>query len=178
VERTIWFDLELKPLLNVHFVNPCFILQRDAVFVRVQQEATRVSSLDVFNHLHNLSLRFHTFRKTGGVLRSVERGTSGISFLLQFLLFNILPTLVELILVLIIMLSSYVGWFALITFAVIASYVAFTILVTEWRNKFRKEQNDLSALDPLNFCLLISPLTILFIRLHGQQYRCRFFAQF
>lgn len=140
-----------------------------------------MSSLDVFNHLHNLSLRFHTYRKTGGVLRSVERGTSGIAFLLQFLLFNILPTLVELILVLIIMLSSYVGWFALITFAVIASYVTFTILVTEWRNKFRKEQNDLSTslLFPSLSLLHSHKLVILSARrLNREQHRCRFSAQF
>jgi ATP-binding cassette subfamily B protein len=84
----------------------------------VQQEALRQSALDVFNHLHNLSLRFHTHRQTGGVLRSIERGTQGISFLLSFLLFNIMPTIVELILVCGVLLFSYVAWFALITLGV------------------------------------------------------------
>jgi ATP-binding cassette subfamily B protein len=86
--------------------------------VRVQQEALRESALDVFNHLHSLSLRFHTHRQTGGVLRSLERGTQGISFLLSFLLFNIMPTILELVLVCGVLVFSYVIWFALITLGV------------------------------------------------------------
>ncbi|MBC7946149.1 MAG: metal ABC transporter permease, partial [Burkholderiales bacterium] len=110
---------------------------RDAVFAKVTQRAIRRVALRVFNHLHALSLRFHLERQTGGVSRDIERGSRGISFLLQFMLFNILPTLVEIILVAVILLVQYDIWFAVVTFVTLILYIAFTLFVTEWRMVFR-----------------------------------------
>ena len=114
---------------------------RDAVFARVGQNALRTVALQVFRHLHALSLRFHLDRRTGGLSRAIERGVKGIDFLLRFTLFNILPTLVEIGLVCGILLVSF-GWtFALVTFLSVLSYIAFTLAVTEWRLKYRREMN-------------------------------------
>ncbi|MDO8414035.1 MAG: ABC transporter transmembrane domain-containing protein, partial [Gallionellaceae bacterium] len=99
---------------------------RDAVFAKVTQRAMRRVALQVFTHLHSLSLRFHLDRQTGGVSRDIERGTRGISFLLTFLLFNILPTLLEIGLVAAILLVKYSPWFAVITFATLLVYIVFT----------------------------------------------------
>src|SRR5688572_11699837 len=110
---------------------------RDAVFAKVTQRAIRRVALKVFNHLHALSLRFHLERQTGGVSRDIERGSRGISFLLQFMLFNILPTLVEIILVAAILLVQYDISFALVTFVTLAIYIVFTLFITEWRMVFR-----------------------------------------
>ncbi|HEX9702676.1 MAG TPA: ABC transporter transmembrane domain-containing protein, partial [Rhodospirillales bacterium] len=115
---------------------------RDAVFARVAQRAIRLAGLRVFRHLHALSLRFHLDRKTGGVARAVERGTKGIESLLIFMLFNVLPTLFEIGLVCVIMGALYGGWFALVTFITMGSYVAWTFVVTEWRIKFRRTMNE------------------------------------
>ncbi len=118
---------------------------RDAVFAKVTQRAIRRVALQVFTHLHSLSLRFHLQRQTGGMSRDIERGTKGISFLLTFLLFNILPTLLEIILVAIILFSKYNAWFAIITFVTLVVYIAFTLLITEWRMVFRRTMNDLDS---------------------------------
>jgi ATP-binding cassette subfamily B protein len=115
---------------------------RDAVFARVAQRAVRLAGLKVFRHLHALSLSFHLDRKTGGVARAVERGTKGIEYLLTFMLFNVLPTLFEIGLVCVIMGALYGGWFALVTFVTMGSYVAWTLVVTEWRIKFRRAMNE------------------------------------
>lgn len=115
---------------------------RDAVFAKVAERAIRTVSLRVFNHLHNLSLRFHLERRTGGLSRSIERGTKGIEFLLTFMLFNILPTLVEVTLVCGILWALYGFGYAAITFATIAIYITFTLWVTEWRLKYRREMNE------------------------------------
>ncbi|ARJ64267.1 metal ABC transporter permease [Magnetospirillum sp. ME-1] len=115
---------------------------RDIVFVKVAQRAIRKVGLGVFTHLHRLGLRFHLDRQTGGVSRAIERGTKGIEFLLNFMLFNILPTLLEIGLVTAILWSLYDGVFALITAATIAVYIAFTLGVTEWRTKFRRAMNE------------------------------------
>ncbi|WP_417783193.1 ABCB family ABC transporter ATP-binding protein/permease [Terasakiella pusilla] len=114
---------------------------RDAVFARVGQRAIRDVALKTFNHLHRLSLRFHVQRQTGGLTRSIERGTKGIDFLLNFMLFNILPTLLEIVLVCGILWALYDWTFALVTFATIASYIAWTLIVTEWRIKYRRSMN-------------------------------------
>ena len=95
-----------------------------------------------FEHLHALSLRFHLDRRTGAVSRAIERGTKGIDFLLSFMLFNILPTLLEILLVCGILWALFGVWYALITFVCIAGYIAFTVSVTEWRTKFRREMNE------------------------------------
>ncbi|WP_028450985.1 ABCB family ABC transporter ATP-binding protein/permease [Chitinilyticum aquatile] len=118
---------------------------RDAVFAKVTQGAIRRVALQVFEHLHRLSLRFHLERQTGGVNRDIDRGTKGISFLLNFTLFNILPTLVEIVLVALVLLKKYEWYFAGITFGTIALYIAFTLGVTEWRMGWRKQMNELDS---------------------------------
>lgn len=114
---------------------------RDAVFARVAQRAIRDVALRTFEHLHRLSLRFHVQRQTGGLSRSIERGTRGIDFLLNFMLFNILPTLLEIVLVCGILWVMYDWTFAAVTFATIAGYIAWTLIVTEWRIKYRRTMN-------------------------------------
>jgi ATP-binding cassette subfamily B protein len=118
---------------------------RDAVFAKVTQRAIRRVALRVFEHLHSLSLRFHLDRQTGGVSRDIERGTRGIGFLLNFTLFNILPTLLEIGLVAAILFSKYNVWFAVITFVTLVVYVAFTLFITEWRMVVRRTMNDLDS---------------------------------
>ncbi len=118
---------------------------RDALFAKVTQRAIRRVALQVFEHLHNLSLRFHLERQTGGVSRDIERGTRGISFLLTFLLFNILPTLLEIGLVAAILFVKYNPWFAIITFATLVLYIAFTLMITEWRMVFRRTMNEMDS---------------------------------
>ena len=115
---------------------------RDAVFTRVAQRAIREAGLRTFRHLHQLSLRFHLDRKTGGITRAVERGTKGIDFVLRFMLFNILPTLLEIFLVCGILWYLYGFLFGLITFATLVAYIAWTTTVTEWRLKFRRAMNE------------------------------------
>lgn len=115
---------------------------RDAVFAKVAQRAIRRVGLDTFKHLHALSLRFHLDRQTGGLSRAIERGTKGIEFLLQFMLFNVLPTLLEITLVCGILWNLYSIEYAAITFATIIGYIVFTIVLTEWRTKYRREMND------------------------------------
>ena len=118
---------------------------RDAIFAKVTQRAIRRVALQVFEHLHGLSLRFHLERQTGGVSRDIERGTRGISFLLTFLLFNILPTLLEIGLVAAILFSKYSPWFAIITFATLVIYIGFTLWITEWRMVFRRTMNEMDS---------------------------------
>ncbi|MEO8331386.1 MAG: ABC transporter transmembrane domain-containing protein, partial [Gallionella sp.] len=118
---------------------------RDAVFAKVTQRAIRRVALRVFEHLHSLSLRFHLDRQTGGVSRDIERGTRGIGFLLNFTLFNILPTLLEIVLVAAILFSKYNVWFAVITFVTLVVYIAFTLFITEWRMVVRRTMNDLDS---------------------------------
>jgi ABC-type transport system involved in Fe-S cluster assembly fused permease/ATPase subunit len=115
---------------------------RELVFARVAQRAIRLTALDVFKHLHALSLRFHLERQTGGLSRAVERGTTGIEYLLGFTLFNILPTLLEIALVSAVLWRFYSVGFALATLATIIFYVGFTIGVTQWRVRFRREMNE------------------------------------
>lgn len=118
---------------------------RDAIFARVVQGAVRNVAREVFSHLFRLSLRFHLERQTGGMSRDIERGTKGIGFLLNFTVFNILPTLIEIALVVGILLSRYDAWFAIVTFGTIAIYIAFTLTVTEWRTVFRRSMNELDS---------------------------------
>jgi ABC-type transport system involved in Fe-S cluster assembly fused permease/ATPase subunit len=118
---------------------------RDAVFANVTQRAIRRVALKVFEHLHSLSLRFHLERQTGGVSRDIERGTRGIGFLLNFTLFNILPTLLEIGLVAAILLKKYSAWFAGITFITLVIYIALTLFITEWRMVVRRTMNDLDS---------------------------------
>ncbi|MFQ5535736.1 MAG: ABCB family ABC transporter ATP-binding protein/permease [Sphingomonadales bacterium] len=115
---------------------------RDAVFVKVGQRALRTIALQVFRHMHRLALRFHLERRTGGLSRAIERGTRGIDFLLRFMLFSILPTILEILLVTGIMFYHFNYMFALVTLLSVGGYVVFTLFVTEWRTKFRREMNE------------------------------------
>ena len=118
---------------------------RDAVFIKVGQHAIRSVALRTFEQLHRLALRFHLERQTGGLSRAIERGTKGIQFLLTFSLFNILPTLFEILLVVGILLYNYTPWFGLLTLGTISGYIAFTLAITEWRTKFRRQMNDMDS---------------------------------
>ncbi|WP_283149467.1 ABCB family ABC transporter ATP-binding protein/permease [Silvimonas soli] len=118
---------------------------RDAVFAKVTQGAIRRVALQVFDHLHALSLRFHLERQTGGMSRDIDRGSKGIAFLLNFTLFNILPTLVEIVLVAGILLKKYDWYFAAITFGTIVIYISFTLGITEWRMVFRRTMNNMDS---------------------------------
>ena len=114
---------------------------RDAVFSRVTEHAMRDIGLKVFKHLHSLDLAFHLDRQTGGISRDIERGTSGLSFLMRFLMFNIVPTLFEIMTVAIIFGTLFSIRFALITLLAVAIYIFFTVTVTQWRNRFIRESN-------------------------------------
>ena len=118
---------------------------REFFFARVTQRAVRTIALKVFRHLHALSLRFHLNRQTGGVTRDIERGTRGISSLVSYTLFSILPTIVEITLVLGYLSFQYDIWFSGITVVALATYIIFTILITEWRTHFRRTMNDLDS---------------------------------
>ncbi|MNQ38057.1 putative multidrug export ATP-binding/permease protein [compost metagenome] len=118
---------------------------RDAIFARVGQHAIRAVGLRIFRHLHALALRFHLARQTGGLNRAIERGTKGIQTLLSFLLFNILPTFFEIGLVCIVLWKMFDGWLALATGATVTLYMAYTLVVTEWRAKFRRQMNETDA---------------------------------
>jgi ABC-type transport system involved in Fe-S cluster assembly fused permease/ATPase subunit len=129
----------------LRFCSTLFGELRDAVFAKVTQRAIRRVALKVFRHLHALALRFHLERQTGGVSRDIERGTRGIGFLLNFMLFNILPTLVEIGLVAGILLVKYDIWFSVVTFVTLITYIAFTLIITEWRMVFRRTMNDMDS---------------------------------
>ena len=118
---------------------------REFVFAKVTQRAVRTIALKVFRHLHSLSLRFHLNRQTGGMTRDIERGTRGISSLVSYTLFSILPTLVEITLVIGYLALHYDIWFSLITACALTIYIGFTITVTEWRTHFRRTMNDLDS---------------------------------
>ncbi|MFC7472735.1 ABCB family ABC transporter ATP-binding protein/permease [Dankookia sp. GCM10030260] len=114
---------------------------RNAVFAKVQARAARRIALSVFAHLHALSMRYHMDRQTGGLSRVIERGTRGITFVLNFLLFNILPTILEIFLVAGILWGMFDFSFAAVTLLTIGLYVAFTLMFTNWRLRFRREMN-------------------------------------
>ena len=118
---------------------------RDVVFVRVTQRAIRRVALTVFRHLHSLSLRFHLDRQTGGVSRDIERGTRGISTLLSYMLFSIIPVILEFSLVAVVLLTKFDWRFAAVTFAAVAIYMVFTVSVTEWRMNIRRQVNELDS---------------------------------
>jgi len=118
---------------------------RDVVFVPVTQRATRRIALAVFRHLHALSLRFHLDRQTGGMSRDIERGTRGISTLLSFMLFSIIPVVLEFVLVAAVLFAKFDWRFVAVTFAAVIVYIAFTIGITEWRTAIRKKANELDS---------------------------------
>ena len=115
---------------------------RDTLFGRVTERAMRRLGLKVFNHLHNLDLGFHLNRRTGGLSRDIERGTNGVSFLMRFMVFNIVPTLLEIGLVVILLLIQF-GWsFAMIIVVSVISYVMFSMKATDWRTRFVQQMNE------------------------------------
>ena len=118
---------------------------REFLFAKVTQSAVRTVTLKVFRHLHALSLRFHLERQTGGLTRDVERGTRGISTLISFTLFSILPTLIEIALVSAILITRYDVWFIGITAGALTLYIVYTVTVTEWRTGFRRTMNELDS---------------------------------
>ncbi len=123
-------------------MNSLFAELRDAIFTKVQARATRQIALQVFQHLHALSLRFHLDRQTGGLSRLIERGVRGITFVLDFMLFNIMPTLLEILMVSVILWWMFDWSFTAVTLATVAVYIAFTLLFTDWRLQFRRRMNE------------------------------------
>ncbi|MDO9113008.1 MAG: ABC transporter ATP-binding protein/permease [Polaromonas sp.] len=118
---------------------------RELVFAKATEGAARRISLEVFRHLHALSLRFHLERQTGGMTRDIERGTRGVHSLISYSLYSIIPTLIEVTLVLTLLAVKFDVWFAGITIIALVFYITFTVTVTEWRTKFRKEMNELDS---------------------------------
>jgi ABC-type transport system involved in Fe-S cluster assembly fused permease/ATPase subunit len=118
---------------------------RELVFAKATEGASRSISLQVFRHLHAMSLRFHLERQTGGMTRDIERGTRGVHSLISYSLYSIIPTLIEVTLVLTLLAVKFDMWFAWITIVALVFYIAFTIAVTEWRTQFRKTMNELDS---------------------------------
>ncbi len=118
---------------------------RDIVFIRVTQRAVRRIALTVFRHLHALSLRFHLDRQTGGVSRDIERGTRGIGTLMSYMLFSIVPVILEFVLVAAVLLTHFDWRFAAVTFSAVIIYIGFTFAITEWRTSIRREANELDS---------------------------------
>ncbi|WP_348683302.1 ABCB family ABC transporter ATP-binding protein/permease [Acidovorax soli] len=118
---------------------------RELVFAKATQGAARSIALQTFEHLHALSLRFHLERQTGGMTRDIERGVRGIESLISFTLFNIGATLIEVAMVLTVLAVKFDAWFAWITLAALACYIAFTVLLTEWRTQFRRQANEFDS---------------------------------
>src|SRR2546423_3587375 len=129
----------------LRFSTTFFAELRDVVFVRVTQRAIRRVALGVFRHLHSLSLRFHLERQTGGMTRDIERGTRGISTLLSYLLFSIVPVILEFALVAAVLIGKFDWRFAAVTFGAVALYIAFTVAITEWRMEIRRRANELDS---------------------------------
>ncbi len=118
---------------------------RELVFAKATEGAARSISLEVFRHLHAMSLRFHLERQTGGMTRDIERGTRGVHSLISYSLYSIIPTLIEVAMVLTLLAVKFDVWFAWITIAALVFYITFTVTVTEWRTQFRKKMNELDS---------------------------------
>ena len=118
---------------------------RELVFAEATQGAAKRIALETFEHLHRLSLRFHLERQTGGMSRDIERGVRGIESLIAYSLYSIVPTLIEVLLVLTILGVKFDKWYAIITLLALATYIYFTVTITEWRTKFRKQVNEFDS---------------------------------
>lgn len=129
----------------LRIASTAFTELREFVFAKVTQRTVRKIALQVFGHLHALSLRFHLERQTGGLTRDIERGTRGVSSLVSYTLYSILPTLVEISLVLGYLAFNYDLWFLGITAVALVAYIAYTISVTEWRTEHRRTMNELDT---------------------------------
>ena len=126
----------------LRFANVLFGELRDTIFGRITERAMRQVGLTVFKHLHALDLEFHLNRRTGGLSRDIERGTNGINFLLRFMVFNIVPTFIEIGLVIALLGWRYSLWFAVIVFVAVVCYVAFSVFATEWRTGYIRRANE------------------------------------
>jgi len=129
----------------LRFSATMFAELRDVIFVPVTQRAIRRVALGVFRHLHSLSLRFHLERQTGGMTRDIERGTRGISTLLSYLIFSIIPVILEFALVAAVLLAKFDWRFAAVTFGAVIVYIAFTVAITDWRMAIRRQANELDS---------------------------------
>jgi ATP-binding cassette, subfamily B, heavy metal transporter len=141
----IALTLPLAALLaygGARLASALFVEGRDAIFAKVSQRAGRRISLSVFRHLFQLSLRYHLERRTGELARAIDRGVQAVTFMLGTVLFNVVPTLFEFVLVIGILLAGYPWWFAAITFVTITAYASFSFIATDWRTQFRRELNE------------------------------------
>ena len=129
----------------LRLMTSAFTELRELVFAKATQGASRSIALQTFEHLHALSLRFHLARQTGGMTRDIERGVRGIESLISYSLYSVIPTLIEVGLVLTILAVKFDAWFAGITLAALAFYIFFTVRVTEWRTLFRKQANEFDS---------------------------------
>jgi ATP-binding cassette subfamily B protein len=130
---------------GLRFATSLFTELRELVFAKATEGATRSIALQTFEHLHALSLRFHLERQTGGMTRDIERGTRGVQSLISYSLYSVFPTLIEVSLVLILLGTKFEAWYVWVTLAALVSYIGFTIVITEWRTKFRREMNELDS---------------------------------
>jgi ATP-binding cassette, subfamily B, heavy metal transporter len=146
LEPGVWIAVALvAAYAGARFGGVVFDNLRNTVFERVGQDATRRLAVNVFEHLHRLSLRFHLSRRTGAVTKVIERGTKSIDIMLYFLLFNIAPTVIELVAVSIIFWTKFGPGLVVATLVMVVAYIAFTQKVTDWRNALRAEMNDLDT---------------------------------
>ena len=129
----------------LRLLTSAFTELRELVFAKATQGASRSIALQTFEHLHALSLRFHLARQTGGMTRDIERGVRGIESLISYSLYSIIPTLIEVGLVLTILAVKFDAWFAGITLLALALYIFFTVRITEWRTQFRKQANEFDS---------------------------------
>ena len=129
----------------LRFSTSLFTELRELVFAKATEGATRSIALQTFEHLHALSLRFHLERQTGGMTRDIERGTRGVQSLISYSLYSIVPTLIEVVMVLTLLGTKFEAWYVYTTLAALVLYIAFTVVVTEWRTKFRREMNELDS---------------------------------
>jgi ATP-binding cassette subfamily B protein len=130
---------------GLRLTTSLFTELRELIFAKATEGTARRLSLQVFEHLHALSLRFHLERQTGGMTRDIERGTRAVHSLISYSLYSILPTVIEVVLVLTLLAVQFDAWFAGITLGALVVYVIFTIIVTEWRTQFRRQLNELDS---------------------------------
>ncbi len=129
----------------LRFSTSLFTELRELVFAKATEGAARTIGLQVFRHLHGMSLRFHLERQTGGMTRDIERGTRAVHSLISYSLYSIVPTLIEVALVLTLLGTRFDAWFAIITLIALVVYIVFTVSVTEWRTQFRRQMNELDS---------------------------------
>ena len=130
---------------GLRFSTSLFTELRELIFAKATEGATRSIALQTFEHLHALSLRFHLERQTGGMTRDIERGTRGVQSLISYSLYSIVPTLIEVVMVLTLLGVKFEAWYVYTTLSALVLYIGFTVWVTEWRTQFRREMNELDS---------------------------------